>query len=151
MIITRPIVEADAAIIREKFADLFTWRTPQQVMRKVEQALDPSSGQHILVAEVDGAVVAMAAYGTSTVSTSTWNLYLSATLPEFRGRGINRRLIRHRLNRIAQHCPPTAPANVLVSTRRVSTFEGWGFQQIAPNGTTVLMVKHLPATFIDAA
>lgn len=127
------------------FLPLWPWRQPAQILRKVYQALDPTSGQHMLVAlDADGRMVAMAAYGTSTLSQSTWNLYMSATLPEYRGRGINTRLIEARLARI-QQTNRSGPANIMVSTKRVDLFTSMGFSPIAPNGVTTLMFRHLGA------
>lgn len=131
-------------IIRD-FLPLFPWRQPAQILRKVYQALDPTSKQHMLAAiDQNGHMVAMAAYGLSTISQSTWNLYLSATLPEHRRQGINTRLIEARLAKI-QATPRTGPTNIMVSTKRVHLFKGWGFSPIAPNGVTTLMFKHLEA------
>lgn len=129
-------------IIRD-FLPLWPWRQPAQILRKVYQALDPTSNQHMLVAiDSDGRMVAMAAYGVSTISQSTWNLYLSATLPDYRSQGINARLIEARIARIMQE-QRHGPTNIMVSTKRVHLFESMGFKPIAPNGVTTLMFKHL--------
>lgn len=143
-----------ADLIAADFCALFPWRgdwrrvaylltdlvTPHPLREGRQQRLVECVHRH------SGAVAGIGAYGPTEFSSTTWQLYLAATLPEFRRQGVNEMLVRHRLAAIERERLPGQPLSVMASTRRRALFCCLGFDYLAPgaNGAAV-MIKHLPA------
>lgn len=138
-----PLKDSDLAQVIEDFVPQFPWRSQQDVVNELQSSLNAEAKHKILTVREHNRVVAIGAYGVNPISANCWHLYLSATLPFARRKGYNGLLVRERIEWISKlrELPAT---NILVATKRPEFFADYGFKVVTPNGSSTLMVKHLP-------
>lgn len=121
---------------------------PLAIIDRLQWSLDAAGNPgapRYLVAEVDGAVVAIGGYARSRFGGDTWELLLGATMPRFQGRGIGHALMLERWEAIRAEAPEGGL--VVVSTKNVARFQRYGFSLGPMNRATgaSLMWASVPA------
>lgn len=153
--LVRPLMAADISAVTALVAAAFSEEDgvvperyrPAVVGERLATSLDSrrATRPRFLVAELDGAPVAVGGFSRESWCSCAWSLYMAAVRPELQGRRLGSLLIQRRLDVIAaEHA---GPGTVLVSSRHPGSFLRLGFQALRrmPHGPTLMVREFVGA------
>lgn len=114
---------------------------PERLAQEIRPPLAPQRKQFFMVTEGER-ILGVAGVKSADWASKAWILYLSAVVPEARGRGIGRSLVEARLRWIKSQ---QAHGRILVSTAKPRRFRVFGFRQMtreAREGRHLMLLEY---------